>query len=66
VQFGCITLSQWLQIGWDVQMGCRWNAVTELNANCSSKMESVLNAMFNGTNVLWDAEWNGYLNGSLR
>jgi hypothetical protein len=38
----------------------------ELNTTCSSKMESVLDAVFNGTNVLWDAERNGYLNGSLR
>ncbi len=51
MQFGCITLLQWLQIEWDVQMGCQWNDVTELNTNCSSKMESVLGAVFNGTNV---------------
>ena len=31
-----------------------------------SKVGSVLNAMINGTSVIWNAEWNGYLNGSLQ
>jgi uncharacterized membrane protein len=46
--------------------GMTMNAVTELKYKLLSKVGSVCNAMANGINVIWNAEWNRYSNESLQ
>ena len=46
--------------------GMTMKCCNKIEYKLRSKVGSVLNAMINGTSVIWNAEWNGYLNGSLQ